>query len=83
MIKMPCVLCGIIPSDRAHIKTRGAGAGWEPDEYLHLCRWHHVEQGQIGWKKFCDKYPPMVTLLAIKGWTFTDRFGISKIVKES
>ena len=69
--------------DRAHIKTRGAGAGWEDWEYIYLCRTDHILQGQIGWYKFINKYPHLKRILKNKGWDIEIIFGIPKLVRIS
>lgn len=43
--------------DPAHVVSRGAGGGDFVDNVMPLCRSHHIEQGQIGWVRMCDKYP--------------------------
>jgi len=65
--------------DRAHIKTRGAGAGWEDWEFIFLCRLHHNEQGSLGWNKFTQKFPHVIFILKNKGWEFVDEFGVMKL----
>lgn len=66
-------------TDRAHIKTRGSGAKWNSDEFIHLCRHHHIEQGHLNWKRFSLKYPKIIEILNKKGWEIVDEFGVSKI----
>lgn len=78
-IRPRCVVCGKGDSDRAHIKTRGSGAGWSEDEYLYLCRGHHMEQGHLNWSRFCEKYPTVSILLGAKGWSLVDEFGTWKL----
>ena len=45
MIERDCLVCGDFPSERCHYPThRGMGggkAGWEPGEWVPLCRWCH------------------------------------------
>ncbi len=67
--------------DRAHIKTRGSGAGWDDDEWIPLCRAHHAMQGQIGWKLFTDRFPSITVALALKDWHLEQVFGIWKLKK--
>jgi hypothetical protein len=38
---MPCLVCGALPSDNAHIKSRGAGGSFR--DVVPLCRNHHQE----------------------------------------
>jgi len=61
--------------DRAHIKTRGSGAGWEEWEYIYLCRFHHIEQSHLNWKRFTDKFPHLIPILAGKGWEIVFELG--------
>lgn len=51
---LPCVVCGYLPSQNAHVKSRGAGGGYT--DIIPLCYTHHLEQGQIGIKTFAKKY---------------------------
>lgn len=75
-----CQACGVVQEvDRAHVRTRGAGAGWGSDEWILLCRTDHIRQGQLGWKKFIEMYPHLIEVLKSKGWELRTEFGISKI----
>ena len=75
-----CTACGKWGKmDRAHIRTRGAGAGWEPWEYLLLCRTHHIAQGGMGWSRFIEKYPHIAGELEKRGWEIVDVFGTPKL----
>lgn len=78
-IKEPCVICGRIPSDRAHIKTRGSGGKNQEFNLIRLCREHHSEQHNIGFVSFSEKYPVIRMLLKLKGWRITDVFGVKKL----
>lgn len=62
--RKPCLVCGALPCDAAHIKTVGSGGG---DKIVNaegeivvnlipLCRKHHVEQHAIGIDTFFKKY---------------------------
>lgn len=66
----PCLICGRAPTDRCHIKSRGAGGTWEPDNVLLMCREHHVEQHRIGWARFALRYPVVFFALRSRGWEF-------------
>ena len=66
-----CDICGVKPSDAAHIKTRGSGGPDEHFNLMSLCRAHHTEQGQIGFYKMVQKYPFFGQFLAGKGWVFS------------
>ena len=52
---MGCLVCGRAPSDAAHVRSKGAGGGWDRN-LVPLCRVHHTEQHQIGIKTFQTKY---------------------------
>lgn len=75
----PCVICKREDSDRAHIKTRGAGAGNEDWEWLYLCRSHHQEQHRLGWHKFRMKHLVVSYELRIRGWETRMEFGVPKL----
>lgn len=77
---MLCAACGTNKDiDRAHIKTRGAGASWEFFEFIYLCRNHHIEQGARNWKHMVDKYPGVLPELTKRGWYLQNNFGVWKI----
>jgi hypothetical protein len=48
--KQPCVVCGAVPSECAHVRSRGAGGTWE--DVVSLCRSHHREQHNLGVETF-------------------------------
>jgi hypothetical protein len=82
-MKDRCVACGLFGVvDRAHLKTRGAGAGWGDDEWIALCRMHHVEQGQSGWHRFLLKYPAVADAIEKRGWEVREIFGVFKLVRK-
>lgn len=60
--KLPCMSCGIIPSDAHHITTKKAGGHDIPTNLMPLCRVHHVEWHAIGGKDMAKKYP------IVKNW---------------
>ncbi len=77
-----CTACRQIAAlDRAHIATRGSGAGWGEDEWVYLCRDCHIDQGK-GWMKFVQRWPNMEEVLKAKGWEFIDLFGVWKLRKK-
>lgn len=51
---LPCIVCGLTPSQNAHVKSRGAGGTYL--DIVPLCYKHHLEQGQIGITTFAGKY---------------------------
>lgn len=56
--------------DKAHIKSKGSGGSMDPLNILHLCRWCHRTQHQIGWKKFSERYPSVLEMLDERGFYF-------------
>jgi len=77
----PCCVCGEPGADRAHLRTRGAGAKNEWHEYIWLCRKHHIEQGNSGWKKFLDKHKEARPELSKRGWHLIQEFKVWKLRK--
>ncbi len=53
---IPCIICGMIPSDPDHVTTRGAGGDDTAENVWPLCRKHHVERHAKGIKYMIDKY---------------------------
>lgn len=45
---LPCMACGITPSDAHHVTTVGAGGGDTAENVMPLCRRHHAEWHQMG-----------------------------------
>lgn len=81
-MKGKCEACGQFDDvDRAHIRTRGAGAGWNEEEWIFLCRKHHVMQGQIGWNKLIRKFPNVANALNKRGFEVIFEFGRWKLRK--
>lgn len=79
--KPRCLICGHGETDRAHIRSKGAGGTWEPANIISLCRPHHVQQHQIGWVRFLGLYPTVKSELYSRGWGIRDVGGIEKLVK--
>lgn len=77
-----CIVCGSFKVDRCHIKSKGSGGGIDPNNLILLCRKHHAESHQYGWKKFCEKFPIVEIALNEKGFEFVDEFGITKLRKK-
>jgi len=67
-----CVACGRVGSDPHHIQSRGAGGPDAEFNILYLCRQHHTEVHQIGYRRFCDKHMQVELVLQSKGWQFDD-----------
>lgn len=62
--QLNCLVCGRIPSEAAHVKSRGAGGTSE--HLVPICTAHHYEQHTIGIKTFQDKYHLDLTLEALE-----------------
>jgi hypothetical protein len=78
----PCPVCNQVPTDRAHIRSKGAGGSWADDNIIQLCRQHHSEQHQGGWIKFIEKYKTIGEVLKSKGWEVRDVLGVTKLVRK-
>lgn len=66
--KMPCVVCGALPSDAHHIKTVGSGGTDDSWNLASLCRWCHSklhQQGQLRFYKENENYKNYINKL---GW---------------
>lgn len=68
--QMRCLVCSRQGCDPCHVQTRGAGGPDEDWNVLPLCRQHHSEQGQVGFQRFCEKYPKVRLELEARGWAF-------------
>ena len=80
--KAPCRVCGNMESDRAHIRSRGAGGSWDSHNIIRLCRDHHREQHSLGWPRFLDRYPMVAMELKAKGWVVEDKgYGVRRLVR--
>ena len=51
---MPCVVCGALPSENAHVRSRGAGGG--AADIVPLCMAHHREQHDVGIATFQERH---------------------------
>ena len=49
---LPCIVCGYVPCDPAHIKGDGASRKADARYTVPLCRLHHAEQHQFGVETF-------------------------------
>lgn len=79
MASEPCVVCGSRPTDRAHIKTKATGGGWEEMNIMQLCRRHHIEQHKQGWFIFSERNPMVFLELKRKGFEFVNEFGVERL----
>ena len=61
--KMPCFVCGHIPSDPCHIISYSVCLSDDPVNLIPMCRKHHTEQGMMGWLEFASKYSMQGELL--------------------
>ena len=52
--RMRCLICFRLPSENAHVKSKGAGGTYK--DIVPLCHRHHREQHQIGIATFSQKY---------------------------
>lgn len=81
-MKGSCVSCGFTGTlDRAHIKTKATGGGWDDHNILPLCRGCHSTSHRVGWRAFADKNKRIMDALISKGWRFELQFGVQKLVR--
>lgn len=52
--RRPCLVCGSVPCEAAHVKSRGAG-GTSAD-LIPLCTLHHREQHDTGIRTFAARH---------------------------
>lgn len=76
-----CLACGKRQTDRCHIRSKGAGGDWDDENILYLCREHHSLSHNLGWDRFCAKFPSVEVELNARGFFFEDVFGVRKLVK--
>lgn len=75
-----CNACGRWgKNDKAHIRSRGAGGDESDHNLLNLCRTCHTFQHAKGFLALCEKYPPLLVTLHLKGWYFDLSLGIAKL----
>jgi len=67
--------------DPAHVKTVGSHGDDVISNLMCLCRWHHVEQHQIGIITFTRKYPSVLNFLRSHGWELQEIFGRFRLIK--
>lgn len=75
----PCVACGAIPTDPAHVRSVGAGGGDEHGNVIALCRQCHTRQHALGWHRFISRYPLVGEELKKFGWELVEEFGVMKL----
>lgn len=71
----PCLACGKIPSDVAHIKSKGSGGGYEEFNLIPLCRSDHIISHKLGWARFLEMHPHVKYALEDMGWQFQEMNG--------
>ena len=75
-----CVVCRRTPTDRAHIKSRGAGGTWEDWNIMMLCRSCHITQHSIGWPEFAFRNHQVLFRLQEMGWEVAcDERGVRRL----
>jgi hypothetical protein len=78
-----CVACGKAETDKAHIRSKGAGGTMDDWNIVRLCRFHHQIQHAYGWAKFLDANPDARSALEQKGWKIEEEFGVRRIRRDS
>lgn len=73
--KRSCLVCGRLPSEVAHVKTRGSGGINHPANLMPLCRKCHATQHQVGIITFIEQHESVKSYLVSHGWMFTDLNG--------
>jgi predicted restriction endonuclease len=64
-----CEICGVMPVEIHHIKTRGAGGNDEVQNLIALCIEHHTEVHKTGVFTFSNKYGLTERFShVLKGW---------------
>lgn len=75
----PCIVCGTTPVDCCHIKSKGAGGQYESWNIVPMCRAHHSEQHQLGFRLFLNRYPQVIVVLESMGWELIDEVNRMKL----
>lgn len=76
-----CIVCSKRQTDRAHVKSRGAGGDWSQENIVPLCRHHHQVQHYLGWPEFVARYPQAELALEAKGWAVQEVLGQRRLVR--
>jgi len=69
----PCVACGKVPSDAAHIRSFRISQSDHPANVTSLCRKCHQNQHHLGWARFLNLHPHVRKLLESMGWEITEK----------
>lgn len=48
----PCLVCGTVPSENAHVRSGGMGRKADAKHIVPLCHTHHAALHQVGQKSF-------------------------------
>jgi hypothetical protein len=64
-----CIVCGATPTDRDHIRSRGAGGTDDDWNIWHVCRFHHQQKHSMSLTLFVKHYG-LQDVLIKKGWEF-------------
>lgn len=67
----PCIVCGSIPSDPCHVKSRGAGGDDASWNVYPSCRRCHSAAHQMGIVTFARKNWSLFEWLLLSGWELT------------
>lgn len=70
-----CLVCGRIPTDRAHVKTKKSGGTMNEWNLMPLCRSCHQTQHRIGIRTFVKAYPSVQAFLTALGWEWIESPG--------
>ena len=73
--KLPCLVCGTMPTDCAHVSNWKITQCDEIFNLIPLCRRHHREQHSRGFDRFLKEYPNVKEVLKIMGWRFMSKVG--------
>ena len=79
--ELPCLVCGSLPSDPCHLRTFKVTQSDHPANMIPMCRKHHNEQHQIGWKRMIQKYFKLALDIRALGWEITQHpFDQDKVI---
>lgn len=71
-----CIICSSLPSDNAHVRSRGSGGTWK--DIIPLCRIHHTELDTKGINTFEKKHQINLKELALQ---YSEDYPCQSIVK--
>jgi hypothetical protein len=67
--QLNCVVCGVVPSEAAHVKSRAAGG--TAKDLVPLCTFHHRQQHDMGILTFEEHHD---VDLEMASWAYEDRW---------